>query len=460
LSLLFVLFFVFAASFAQAPQKISYQAIIRNSSNALVVSSPVKLKITILSGSVNGTVVYSELHSETTNQNGLVTLEIGGGSVISGSFTTIQWSSGSYFIKIETDPTGGNNFTITSTAQLLSVPYALYADSSGNGLPKGAQAGQMLYWDGSKWLLIASGTNGQYLKWCNGKPTWEVCVPIIITVGIDTNNINPTFAYCNAQLISDGGSFVSQKGVCYSTNPNPTTLNDISNGGPGNDYNPFNAQLDNLVPNTTYYARSFATNSAGTAYGSIVSFKTAAPPPGTPSLQTVAVSSITATTASSGGAVSNDGGSAINEKGIVWNLVGNPTISSNTGKTNDGTGSANFTSSLISLQPNTKYYLRSYATNSIGTGYGNEINFTTSPGLSSVTTLVSAVASTNATAGGNITNDGGSLITVRGVVWGTNPSPTIALPTKTTNGTGAGSFIFTCYRLKYEYCLLYQGICN
>jgi len=121
---------VLAASvFAQAPQKMSYQAVIRNSSNALVTSSPVGMRVSILQGSQTGTEIYKEIFNPNpeTNANGLVTIEIGGGIPLSGTFESINWSTGPYFIKTETDPTGGTNYTITGTSQLLSVPYALYA---------------------------------------------------------------------------------------------------------------------------------------------------------------------------------------------------------------------------------------------------------------------------------------------------------------------------------------------
>ncbi len=111
---------------AQSPQKMSYQAVIRNSSNALVVSHSVGMKISILQGSATGTEVYSETQTPTTNANGLVGIEIGGGA----GFSTINWVNGPYFIKTETDPTGGTNYTITGTNQLLSVPYSLNAKTA------------------------------------------------------------------------------------------------------------------------------------------------------------------------------------------------------------------------------------------------------------------------------------------------------------------------------------------
>jgi len=119
--------FLSLSSYAQAPQKMSYQAVLRNANNTLVSNTPVAIKVSVLQGSASGTAVYVERHTLTTNINGLATFEIGSGTIISGSFATINWASGQYFVKTETDPAGGTNYTISGTSQLLSVPYALYA---------------------------------------------------------------------------------------------------------------------------------------------------------------------------------------------------------------------------------------------------------------------------------------------------------------------------------------------
>lgn len=126
---MFTLLFV-ATVHAQVPQAFSYQAVIRNSSNALVANQSVSERISIVKDSAAGTVVYSETQSVKTNANGLVSLQIGKGIVLSGTFSDINWGAGFYFIRTETDPIGGSNYTISNTTQLLSVPYAFQAGNA------------------------------------------------------------------------------------------------------------------------------------------------------------------------------------------------------------------------------------------------------------------------------------------------------------------------------------------
>ncbi len=126
---------------AQAPQKFSYQAVIRNASNQLIGNQSIGLRVSILQGSSVGNAIFSELHAPITNNNGLISIEIGGGSPLTGSISSIDWANGPFFIQTETDIDGGNNYTITATSQLMSVPYALYAVNSGSSIPgpQGAQ---------------------------------------------------------------------------------------------------------------------------------------------------------------------------------------------------------------------------------------------------------------------------------------------------------------------------------
>lgn len=123
---------------AQAPQKFNYQAIARNTSGVEIASQNIALKLSILDGAPNGTVVYAETHTILTNPYGLFTLQVGAGTLISGNFATIAWGSGSKYIKTEIDPTGGTNYSVAGTSELISVPYALYAGASLSGGVTGA----------------------------------------------------------------------------------------------------------------------------------------------------------------------------------------------------------------------------------------------------------------------------------------------------------------------------------
>lgn len=127
---LIVAVFLTATLWAQSPEKMSYQAVVRNASDALVTNKAVGMKVSVLKGSATGTAVYVETHKPTTNANGLVSVSIGGGTVVSGAFADIDWANGLYFIKTETDPAGGTSYSITGTSQLLSVPYALHAKTA------------------------------------------------------------------------------------------------------------------------------------------------------------------------------------------------------------------------------------------------------------------------------------------------------------------------------------------
>ena len=155
---------IITSMFAQSPEKMSYQAVIRNNSNALVLYTQIGMQISILQGSVTGTVVYSEIQTPTTNANGLVSIEIGGGA----GFNTIDWSNGPYFIKTETDPAGGTNYTISGTSQLLSVPFALYAKTAEN------IAGGVVETDPVYNTSVAAGINASDINNWDNKISSEV----------------------------------------------------------------------------------------------------------------------------------------------------------------------------------------------------------------------------------------------------------------------------------------------
>ena len=164
--------FLVSGLFGQAPDKMSFQSVLRNSSGTLLVEHAVGIKISVLQGSSTGTAVFEETHTATTNANGLVSLEIGGGTPVTGTIGEIDWSDGPYYIKTETDPSGGTSYSITGTTQLLSVPYALNA-GNGNWTANGddissSNSGEvtigMPLWD----------TNGKLQSWNTGHDGYAI----------------------------------------------------------------------------------------------------------------------------------------------------------------------------------------------------------------------------------------------------------------------------------------------
>lgn len=183
------------------------------------------------------------------------------------------------------------------------------------------------------------------------------------------SNITASSATSGGIISSNGGSQVTTSGICWSTNPNPT-ISLSTKTTDGNNTN-FSSNLTGLSANTTYYVRAYATNSAGTAYGNEISFTTSSLT--IPVITTTAVTNVWSNGATSGGTITSNGGSPITTSGICWSTTPNPTISLST-KTSDG-NTTNFSSNLTGLIPGNTYYVRAYATNIIGTAYGNEISF-------------------------------------------------------------------------------------
>jgi len=205
-------------------------------------------------------------------------------------------------------------------------------------------------------------------------------IPVLTTAAV--SDITQTTAECGGNITSDGGATVTARGVCWSTNPTPTVSDSKTTDGSGT--SSFTSSITGLSPSTTYYVRAYATNSIGTGYGSVQSFTTLSSTQ-VPVLTTAAVSDITQTTAQCGGTVTSDGGSPVTARGVCWSTNPTPTVADN--KTTDGAGVGSFTSSIIGLTAGTPYYVRAYATNSVGTGYGNEVSFTTSSSPGTVTDI-------------------------------------------------------------------------
>ena len=250
-------------------------------------------------------------------------------------------------------------------------------------------------------------------------------------------NITQTTAMGGGTVTADGGAAVTERGICWGTEHNPTTANSHESSGTGTGV--FMVDLADLTPSTTYYVRAYAINSVGTSYGDEVSFTTT-DYLFAPTVITSEVSNITQTTALGGGNVTNDGGATVTERGICWSTSHNPTTSGS--HTNSGTETGSFTASMTGLTANTTYYVRAYAINSQGTSYGDEVSFTTTQDIAAPTVATSNVTNitqTTATGGGNVTADGGATVTERGICWSTSPSPTVN-GSHATNGNGTGSY--------------------
>lgn len=222
----------------------------------------------------------------------------------------------------------------------------------------------------------------------------------------------------------------------FGTTPNPTIHHNLSNTS---------YTYSGALENTTYYWKVETISNLGNilATSPIWHFTTLTYSSNTiPTVSTNSVSNITQNSATSGGSVTNNGGSAVSTRGVCWGTSPNPTISNN--HTINGSGQGNFTSSITGLSANTQYYVRAYATNSIGTAYGTQRVFTTLTSSSNTiptvsTNSVSNITQNSATSGGNVTYNGGSYVSTRGVCWSTSPNPTIS-NNHTVNGSGQGNF--------------------
>ena len=330
---------------------------------------------------------------------------------------------------------GGSAITARGVCWSTSQNPTIADNKTSNGTGAGSFTSSLTgLTSGATYYIRAYATNSMGTAYGNQvTTTTTAALPTLTTTALSA--ITSTTATSGGNIPSDGGAAVTTRGVCWSTSQNPTIANSKTTDGTGS--GSFTSSITGLTPGATYYIRAYATNSIGTAYGNQVTTTTITV---LPTLTTTALSAITSTTATSGGNIASDGGAVVTVRGVCWSTSQNPTIANS--KTTDGTGSGSFTSSITGLTPGATYYIRAYATNSIGTAYGNQVTTTTTtttalPTLT--TTALSAITATTATSGGNITSDGGAAVTARGVCWSTSQNPTIA-DSKTSNGTGAGSF--------------------
>lgn len=263
----------------------------------------------------------------------------------------------------------------------------------------------------------------------NCKKEEKLVLPQLTTVAL--SNISDTTATSGGNIKSDGGDYVTARGVCWDISQNPTITNLKTTGGTG--IGVFSCNISGLSRGTIYHVRAYATNSVGTAYGEDLTFSTFS----CPVLTTSLITTITGSTALGGGTITSDGGTPLTGKGVCWGISQNPTIANF--KTTNGTGIGAFTSYISGLSQGTVYHIRAYATNSVGTAYGEDLTFTTLSCPIVTSSLITDITGSSAISGGTITSDGGAPVIARGVCWGITANPTIN-NLKTTDGVGTGVF--------------------
>ena len=277
--------------------------------------------------------------------------------------------------------------------------------------------------------------------------------PTVVTKSV--GEVTETTAKVVGQVAADGGADVTERGVCWNTAQAPEVIDYRTVDGTG--IGTFNSNISDLVPNTQYYVRAYATNEKGVSYGEELTFTTKKEIE-LPEVKTAEVEDITESEAVSGGEVISDGCAEVTARGICWSTKQNPTIEDD--KTADGTGVGSFTSNLSNLEPQTTYYVRAYATNEKGTAYGEEVSFTTEEveepedpenpeqpvGPVIITAEVTEITVSSAVCGGEVVSGGDAVVIARGICYNTTGAPTVS-DTYTMDGTNIGVFISTLSNL-------------
>jgi hypothetical protein len=284
---------------------------------------------------------------------------------------------------------------------------------------------------------FATSVSGTYWGSDISFTTLALVVPTLNTIAPVT--VSTTSVQSGGNIIEAGGTAITERGIAYGTSSNPSTAG--SHVVSSSISNPFTAILPNIQSNTIYHIRSYAINSTGVGYGNEVVFNS-----NTiylPNINTVAVSSVQYTSATSGGDIDNAAiGLAITAKGLCWNTSPNPTVA-NSQLTTGNTTTADYSLTMNNLLANTTYYVRAFYQSGVNYMYGNEISFTTlALALPTVTTTdASGITTTSANIGGIVSDDGGSTIISKGICWSTTANPTIGSSVAMGSGTGNNYFV-------------------
>ncbi|MBK8805271.1 MAG: fibrobacter succinogenes major paralogous domain-containing protein [Bacteroidales bacterium] len=361
--------------FAQSPQKLSYQAVIRLANNELVTNTIVGMQISILQTSIDGKVVYIETQNPKTNINGLVSIEIGNG-ITSDNFSNIDWAMGPYFIKTEIDPLGKTNYSINSVNQLLSVPFALHADVASSVSDVNLQIAKSITQEDT----IRWNKNNCDLSGLATKIALQDSISILRSEIPDKNEFAKTTDIPKnlSELNNDAGYISTQ-----TDNQTLSVILNKNNDGGGKQIKNIANPTDSQDAVTKAYVQIKASKWGDTLFlGNdqwliIPGISVANREFSIATIETKPISYITEITAVSGGNITDNGKSVIITMGLVWSDTENPTIENNIGKSIDKTENTSYVSSINGLKANTTYYVRAYAINNKGIAYGNQVSFLT-----------------------------------------------------------------------------------
>ena len=484
-SLSLIVFFIslIVSIMAQPPQRMTYQAIIRNSNNELVANQQIGIRVSILQDNINGGAVFMEKHTVTTNAYGLATIQIGTGTpLLVNTLAGIEWGKHNFFVKTEVDITGGTNYTIVGTQQLLTVPYsfysesahkvdtALYAAAAGSATTSitasfantahtaiyadtadysaqsnySANAYNSIYADTAKFLLNAQNSDTAKFAYNSDTANYAAAASYADTADYTLNSNHAIYAdtadyvlNSNHAIYADTADFNNLLNKPAGTNKGDILYWDtldmawhiVPAGNPG--------EVLTMDTNSVPYWNASAT-----------------PVVTLPTVTTDSVSNINASSATVFATVTNDGGTPLVFSGVCWDTTINPTLSNS--HTLNGLGMGSYTCLISGLSYGIKYYVRAFAMNNAGTVYGDTIGIRTIAYAPTVNTaLASSVNSKSAVVGGNVISDGGSTVTEYGICWNTNGNPTLSDSTIVL-GSGIGAFNYNMTGLnaltKYYFC--------
>jgi len=405
--LLFTFHFSLSTVFAQVPQAINFQAIARDGYGNPMVNTNIQIRLSVIDSALGGSIVYQELRALQTNAYGSFSFQIGVAPAFTtiGTFQSINWVTGNKHLKIDYDPTNTFTFSLTlGVIEFVTVPYAFTAETVVYIDADGAQNGDVLKYNS----VTGKFEPGQVAGSNYTAGTGISIVGNVITNTGDVSNTNElqTLSISNDTLYLTNGGFVKLPTASSSVLQAPTvtvqaatdldittvTLNGTVNANglstsvifeygltttygststatqspvTGTANTPVSKGISSLQGNTTYHYRIKTSNAVNVSYSNDMTFTTTWP--SVPTVTTSNFSDVKGNSAKAGGSVTYNGGSPVTAQGLCWSTSTNPTISNSI--------NTSFTATMTGLSPNTTYYVRAYATNLAGTGYGNEISF-------------------------------------------------------------------------------------